>query len=81
MNDMRAGTQAFIDELYRLGAKKVGLYVGHHMYTPFGMANVKVILYGFHVMVVTSQPILAIFGNILKRVMYLVSGSVTLIHL
>lgn len=41
MNDMRAGTQAFIDELYRLGAKKVGLYVGHHMYAPFGMANVK----------------------------------------
>ncbi|MFE8094033.1 N-acetylmuramoyl-L-alanine amidase [Bacillus toyonensis] len=41
MNDMRAGTQAFIDELRRLGAKKVGLYVGHHMYAPFGMANVK----------------------------------------
>ncbi|MGH1280879.1 GH25 family lysozyme [Bacillus basilensis] len=41
MNDMRAGTKAFIDELYRLGAKKVGLYVGHHMYAPFGMANVK----------------------------------------
>jgi len=41
MEDMRAGTQAFIDELYRLGAKKVGLYVGHHMYEPFGMANVK----------------------------------------
>lgn len=41
MNDMRAGTQAFIDELYRLGAKKVGLYVGHHMYASFGMANVK----------------------------------------
>jgi len=41
MDDMRAGTQAFIDELYRLGAKKVGLYVGHHMYAPFGMANVK----------------------------------------
>ncbi|PFU94045.1 N-acetylmuramoyl-L-alanine amidase [Bacillus anthracis] len=41
MNDMRAGTQAFIDELYRLGAKKVGLYVGHHMYAPFKMANVK----------------------------------------
>ncbi|MGN4289721.1 GH25 family lysozyme [Bacillus cereus group sp. MYBK87-2] len=41
MNDMRVGTQAFIDELYRLGAKKVGLYVGHHMYAPFGMANVK----------------------------------------
>ncbi|MEK4779817.1 GH25 family lysozyme [Bacillus sp. FSL L8-0199] len=41
MNDMRAGTQAFIDELRRLGAQKVGLYVGHHMYAPFGMANVK----------------------------------------
>ncbi|KAA0766625.1 GH25 family lysozyme [Bacillus sp. SH5-2] len=41
MDDMRTGTQAFIDELRRLGAKKVGLYVGHHMYEPFGMANVK----------------------------------------
>ncbi|PFJ08263.1 N-acetylmuramoyl-L-alanine amidase [Bacillus cereus] len=41
MDDMRAGTQAFIDELRRLGAKKVGLYVGHHMYAPFGMDNVK----------------------------------------
>lgn len=41
MDDMRAGTQAFIDELRRLGAKKVGLYVGHHMYAPFGMANVN----------------------------------------
>ncbi|MFJ8453335.1 GH25 family lysozyme [Bacillus paramycoides] len=40
MNDMRAGAQAFIDELRRLGAKKVGLYVGHHMYAPFGMASV-----------------------------------------
>ena len=27
MDDMRAGTQAFIDELCQLGAKKVGLYV------------------------------------------------------
>lgn len=41
MGDMRAGTQAFIEELYRLGAKKVGLYVGHHMYAPFGMTNVN----------------------------------------
>lgn len=41
MNDMRAGTQAFIDELYHLGAKKVGLYVGQNMYATFGMANVK----------------------------------------
>lgn len=35
MGDMRAGTQAFIDELRRLGAKKVGLYVGHHTYKEF----------------------------------------------
>ncbi|MEC2817990.1 GH25 family lysozyme, partial [Bacillus cereus] len=35
MNDMRAGAQAFIDELRRLGAKKVGLYIAHHMYAPF----------------------------------------------
>ncbi|EJR51755.1 hypothetical protein IIO_06288 [Bacillus cereus VD115] len=41
MDDMRAGAQAFIDELRRLGAQKVGLYVGHHMYAPFGMANVQ----------------------------------------
>lgn len=41
MNDMRAGVQAFIDELRRLGAKKVGLYIAHHMYVPFGMANVN----------------------------------------
>lgn len=41
MEDMRAGTQAFIDELRRLGAKKIGLYVGHHMYEPFGMKNVN----------------------------------------
>ncbi|MEI4713440.1 GH25 family lysozyme [Bacillus cereus] len=41
MDDMRTGTQVFIDELRRLGAKKIGLYVGHHMYAPFGMANVK----------------------------------------
>ena len=33
MDDMRTGTQAFIDELRRLGAKKVGLYVGHHVWT------------------------------------------------
>jgi len=41
MDDMVAGTQAFIDELRRLGAQKVGLYVGHHMYEPFGMNSVN----------------------------------------
>ena len=70
MDDMRAGTQAFIDELRRLGAKKVGLYVGHHMYGPFGMANVKVTLYGSLDMAVINQHILVIFGNTLRQVMY-----------
>ncbi|PES18501.1 GH25 family lysozyme [Bacillus cereus] len=41
MNNMLAGTHAFINELRQLGAEKVGLYVGHHVYAPFGMANVK----------------------------------------
>ncbi|PEI99665.1 N-acetylmuramoyl-L-alanine amidase [Bacillus wiedmannii] len=35
MDDMRAGTQAFIDELRRLGAKRVGMYVAHHKYNEF----------------------------------------------
>lgn len=35
MGNMLAGTLAFIDELRRLGAKKVGLYVGHHTYKDF----------------------------------------------
>lgn len=41
MGDMLAGTQAFIDELKRLGANKVGLYVGHHKYTEFQENKVK----------------------------------------
>lgn len=41
MGDMRAGTQAFIDELRRLGAKKVGLYVGHHTYVPFEASKIQ----------------------------------------
>ncbi|PFS16378.1 N-acetylmuramoyl-L-alanine amidase [Bacillus cereus] len=35
MGNMLTGTLAFIDELRRLGAKKVGLYVGHHTYKEF----------------------------------------------
>lgn len=35
MGNMLAGTLAFIDELRRLGAKRVGLYVGHHTYKEF----------------------------------------------
>lgn len=41
MNDMQSGTQAFIDELRRLGAEKVGLYVGHHTYESFGAKNIN----------------------------------------
>lgn len=40
MSDMRAGTQTFIDELRRLGAKKIDLYVGHHMYEPSRTRNI-----------------------------------------
>ncbi|SCC25260.1 N-acetylmuramoyl-L-alanine amidase [Bacillus mycoides] len=40
MVDMQGGTQAFIDELRRLGAKKIGLYVGHHTYVSFGARNI-----------------------------------------
>ncbi|WP_338749116.1 GH25 family lysozyme [Bacillus sp. FJAT-52991] len=42
MGNMLAGTQAFIDELRRLGAKKVGLYVGHHTYKLFQADKIKV---------------------------------------
>ncbi|WP_376785284.1 glycoside hydrolase family 25 protein [Siminovitchia terrae] len=41
MGDMRAGAQAFIDELQCLGAKKVGLYVGHHVYKQFQANKIK----------------------------------------
>lgn len=33
--------QAFVDRLRELGAKKVGLYIGHHKYQEFGGQNVK----------------------------------------
>jgi len=41
MDDMREGSQAFIDELRKLGCKKIGLYVGHHMYESFEMNRVQ----------------------------------------
>lgn len=37
MKDMRAGTNAFIAELRRLGAEKVGIYVAHHLYNSFNL--------------------------------------------
>lgn len=35
MSDMRAGTNAFIRTLRNLGAKKVGIYIAHHLYYTF----------------------------------------------
>lgn len=37
MSDMRAGTSAFLKKLRELGAKKVGIYVGHHLYKSFNL--------------------------------------------
>lgn len=37
MKDMRAGTDAFIAELRRLGAGKVGIYVAHHLHDTFNL--------------------------------------------
>ena len=64
MADMQGGTQAFIDELRRLGAEKVGLYVGHHMYLSFGARNIEADFVWILVMEGISQHIHVIFGNI-----------------
>ncbi|WP_397537891.1 GH25 family lysozyme [Rummeliibacillus pycnus] len=37
MKDMRAGTNAFIAELRKQGAKKIGIYVAHHLYDSFNL--------------------------------------------
>lgn len=37
MNDMRAGVSAYIQKLRKLGAKKIGVYVGHHLYEQFDL--------------------------------------------
>lgn len=37
MGDMAAGAKAFVDELRRLGAKKVGIYIAHHLYNSLGI--------------------------------------------
>jgi GH25 family lysozyme M1 (1,4-beta-N-acetylmuramidase) len=41
MEDMAAGTQAYVDELRKLGAKKVGAYFAHHGFKPWGLDAVK----------------------------------------
>lgn len=37
MGNMRTGTNAFIAELRKLGAKKVGIYIAHHLYDSFNL--------------------------------------------
>ncbi|PWA06994.1 glycoside hydrolase [Pueribacillus theae] len=37
MSDMRKGTSAFLKKLRSLGAEKVGIYVGHHLYKSFNL--------------------------------------------
>lgn len=40
MKDMRAGVSAYIKKLRSLGAKKVGIYIAHHLYKKFNL-NLK----------------------------------------
>jgi len=37
MSNMRKGASAFLNKLRSLGAKKVGIYVGHHLYKTFNL--------------------------------------------
>lgn len=37
MGDMRAGVSAYVQKLRELGAKKIGIYVGHHLYKTFNL--------------------------------------------
>ncbi len=37
MNDMRSGVSAYIKKLRALGARKVGVYIAHHLYKSFNL--------------------------------------------
>lgn len=37
MNDMRAGVSAYVDQLRKLGVKKIGIYIAHHLYKSFNL--------------------------------------------
>lgn len=37
MADMRSGISAYVDELRKLGAKRVGVYIAHHLYKQFNL--------------------------------------------
>ncbi|SDX89910.1 glycoside hydrolase family 25 protein [Tepidimicrobium xylanilyticum] len=61
MKDMRAGVSAYVRALRNCGAKKVGIYVGHHLYKKFNLNLNEVDAiwiphYGKNNGQVTSQP-------------------------
>lgn len=37
MADMRAGVSAYVRQLRKLGAKRIGIYIGHHLYRSFNL--------------------------------------------
>lgn len=37
MDDMRAGISAYVKKLRQLGAKKIGIYIAHHLYKSFNL--------------------------------------------
>lgn len=37
MSNMRDGVKAYVDELRKLGAEKVGVYIAHHLYKSFNL--------------------------------------------
>lgn len=42
MPDMRGGVSAYVEELRKCGAKKIGIYIGHHLYKQFNLDFSKV---------------------------------------
>src|SRR5690606_15241043 len=61
MSDMRAGVKAYQKKLRELGAKKVGVYIAHHLYKQFNIDvndfdAVWIPLYGKNNGTVTSRP-------------------------
>ena len=37
MADMRTGISAYVDQLRKMGAKKIGVYIAHHLYKSFNL--------------------------------------------
>lgn len=62
MKDMRAGVKAYVKKLRELGAKKVGVYIAHHLYKQFNIDTsdfdaVWIPHYGKNNGSVTSKPV------------------------